>query len=61
MKYDKETEKWFQSHIGYQTTVCICEKCGLFYKPMLGHKCKKIREKVIKIEGLVGGTYGIEC
>ena len=41
VKYDKETSKWFSSHIGYQTTVCKCEKCNLFYKPSLGHKCRK--------------------
>ena len=41
VKYDRATKAWFNSHIGQQTTVCKCEKCGLFYKPILGHKCKK--------------------
>lgn len=41
MKYDDETQKWFNRHPFNQTTVCKCEKCGLFYKPSLGHKCKK--------------------
>lgn len=38
--YDRATKAWFSSHICQQTTVCRCEKCGLFYKPSLGHKCK---------------------
>lgn len=42
MKYDKETKKWFSNHVGQQTTVCKCEKCGMFYKPSLGHKCSKL-------------------
>lgn len=40
IRYDKETEKWFKNHIGEETTVVKCEKCGLLYKPCLGHKCK---------------------
>ena len=43
MKYDSKTEKWFKMHMNAQTTVIKCEKCGLFYKPSLGHKCKKER------------------
>lgn len=43
--FDAETRKWFQNHIGAQTTVMCCEKCGLWYKPILGHKCKKKGEK----------------
>lgn len=42
INYDNETSKWFRNHIGTQTTVCNCKKCGLFYKPSLGHKCKKV-------------------
>ncbi len=41
VKYDNATSKWFSNHIGQQTTVCRCEKCDLFYKPNLGHKCRK--------------------
>lgn len=37
---DKETRKWFRKHPDAQTTVRKCEKCGLFYKSSLGHKCK---------------------
>lgn len=39
-QFDRATKAWFNSHIGQQTTVCQCDKCGLFYKPSLGHKCK---------------------
>ena len=43
--YDYATKKWFGNHIGHETTLCRCEKCGLFYKPSLGHKCKKEGEQ----------------
>ena len=39
--YDQETEKWFQSHLTAETTVMQCDRCGLFFKPSLGHKCRK--------------------
>ena len=42
INYDKTTKDWLNKHIGYQTTVCMCQKCGLFYKASLGHKCKKV-------------------
>ena len=40
VKYDAETRKWFDKHPDAQTTAMCCEKCGLWYKPILGHKCK---------------------
>lgn len=43
-RYDAETRKWFKQHPTAVTTVARCEKCGLYYKPSLGHKpkdCKK--------------------
>ena len=40
-RFDKETLDWFKDHREEQTTLCKCEACGLFYKPELGHKCKK--------------------
>lgn len=40
-KYDIETQKWFNAHPFHCTTVCRCNKCGLFYKPSLGHVCKE--------------------
>lgn len=41
VRFDEETRKWFRNNLGAQTTVMCCEKCGLWYKPILGHKCKK--------------------
>ena len=43
-QFDTETRKWFVRHIGAETTVQQCEKCGLWYKPILGHKCKAKKE-----------------
>lgn len=40
IKFDKTTRKWFLDNPEKQTTLCKCEKCGLYYKPELGHKCK---------------------
>lgn len=37
--YDAETRKWFARNRDAETTVTRCEKCGLYYKPELGHKC----------------------
>ena len=39
VKYDEATRKWFSKRPGAQTTVMCCEKCGLWYEPMLGHAC----------------------
>ena len=39
--FDALTSKWMRAHPMTETTVVKCECCGLFYKPMLGHKCKK--------------------
>lgn len=41
VKYDTATRNWFKANPWAQTTVMCCEKCGLWYKPILGHKCKK--------------------
>lgn len=41
VQYDAATRKWFESHRGNSTTVAKCQQCGLYYKPELGHKCKK--------------------
>lgn len=41
VKFDKQTEAWIRKHLCQQTTICRCDVCGLFYKPILGHKCKK--------------------
>ncbi len=39
MKFDGPTGRWMEAHIGVETTVARCPLCGLFYKPLLGHKC----------------------
>lgn len=41
VKIDKTTKEWLENHFGAQTTVCKCEKCGLYYKSILGHECKE--------------------
>ena len=40
-RFDAETRKWFLRNMSAQTTVMQCDRCGLWYKPILGHKCKK--------------------
>ena len=45
IKLDAATKKWFESkpiieRFSTETTLAKCEKCGLFYKASLGHKCK---------------------
>lgn len=39
-RFDKATSEWFKRHPFSQTTVVRCECCGLYYKPILDHKCK---------------------
>lgn len=39
--FDSQTKQWFRRHPDAQTTVCQCTRCFLFFKPELGHKCKK--------------------
>ena len=41
--YDSLTKKWFKQHPESCTTVVKCKECGLYYKPLLGHKCKEKR------------------
>ena len=44
VRYDYTTRKWFAERpVGTQTTVCKCPCCNLYYKPELGHDCKKRR------------------
>ena len=38
---DRETQKWFERNIFAESTLMRCPKCGLYYKPELGHKCTK--------------------
>lgn len=41
VKYDAATLRWFGEHPWQETTVMCCSDCGLYYKPELGHKCKR--------------------
>lgn len=42
VEYDAATKEWFKNQPKWKvTTVTRCEKCGLCYKPELGHKCEK--------------------
>lgn len=41
VKYDATTTEWFRTRPDVQTTVMQCGECGLWYKPLLGHKCAK--------------------
>ena len=43
-KFDAETRKWFVRNPWAETTVVKCEKCGLAYKPILGHKCRRKKD-----------------
>lgn len=48
VELDPDTKEWFKRRPGIQTTVAQCPKCGLYYKPSLGHKtrnCKKPEEE----------------
>lgn len=41
VKLDAATKKWFENQpVWIVTTLSKCEKCGLYYKDALGHKCK---------------------
>ena len=47
VEFDSATREWFERHPGAQTTVAKCERCGLYFKPSLGHKikdCKKPKQ-----------------
>lgn len=42
VEMDAATKAWFENKPAWTvTTVQKCEKCGLYYKPDLGHKCEK--------------------
>lgn len=48
VRYDYVTEKWFKKNPMNQTTVMQCEACGLYFKPSLGHRCKKKNTKGVE-------------
>ena len=40
-KLDATTEAWFKNQPTWLVVSLLkCEKCGLFYKDSLGHKCE---------------------
>jgi hypothetical protein len=41
VKLDSKTEEWLEQHPEVNTTVALCQDCGLYYKASLGHSCKK--------------------
>ena len=41
LRFDPKTYDWMHSHRWADITVVKCEKCGLHYKPDLGHVCDK--------------------
>lgn len=42
VRFDEETKRWFHHQpLFEETTVVKCESCGLHYKPILGHKCRR--------------------
>lgn len=45
LKFDNKTKEWFRNNADRQTTLVRCSKCGLWYKPSLGHKCSNKRNK----------------
>ena len=44
VKLDRVTEEWLKMHRDVNTTVALCPKCGFYYKPSLGHSCKRKRK-----------------
>lgn len=46
VRFDPETEKWFEKNRGAQTTVMKCERCGLYFKPILGHKAANCKVRI---------------
>jgi cytidyltransferase-like protein len=46
VKLDRKTEEWFEKHPEVNITVALCQDCGLYYKPSLGHSCKRQNKKI---------------
>ena len=51
---DKATNDWFKYNPDARTTVTQCTKCGLWYKPSLGHNC--LRDGITKVK--MSSVYG---
>lgn len=45
IEFDKATREWFENRRGIPTTIVCCDKCGLYFKPSLWHKCEVKKEK----------------
>ena len=62
--FDEATKRWFEEHPGAQTTVCRCERCLLYYKEALGHRCRifvqpcEMGEPVFLVVTKVSGKTG---
>lgn len=41
-RHDRKTREWFSRHPDWDTWLCQCKLCGLFYKPSLEHKCEDL-------------------
>lgn len=41
LKFDRATQRWFDLNPDAVTTVRRCDKCGLWYKTGIRHKCKE--------------------
>lgn len=39
--YDKATKKYMLEHPMAKIMLVQCEKCGLFYRALLGYECQK--------------------
>lgn len=58
-QFDKATELWFLQNPFAETTVMECDKCGLVYKPSLGHTCK--HEHITDLKSKCGScVYAIQ-
>lgn len=55
IRFDPETDKWFNQHRGAQSTVARCDLCDLYYKPELGHNCKAKPKHTLKPCPFCGG------
>lgn len=42
---DPETAAWCMRTDAEEINLTYCYKCGMYYKPELGHKCKEALEK----------------
>ena len=42
LRFDPKTYDWMQDHEWAEITVTKCDKCGMHYKPDLGHVCDKM-------------------